>query len=323
MHKHKYLVLIAAVAAVLVVWRSGSADAPARPSAAGVPTGVGHFQGVGGCSARACHGGLVPEDPTTDRSRYAYTFALNYDKHPRAFAVLDQDLGRHIMKNLANGGPVRLGSEDARCLACHTVPGTVLDSAGQLNLSDAARALRREGVGCESCHGASETWLVAHTAWRTPHDREAGYHSTGMTQLDDLAARAVVCVGCHVGAPEEKANNLPARDVNHELIAAGHPRLTFEFASYLADMPPHWNEPADRERPAKAWVVGQAVQAEAELKLLQPPAAGPDNWPEFARFDCAACHHDLFWGKWRSGPGRLVGDGWDVSLLLRRMTAGD
>src|SRR5438270_7920325 len=319
MHVRKYLGTFAAGAAVLLTWRAGPSAAPDRPPTAGVPTGVGHFQGVGGCSARACHGSLVPDDPTADRSRYAYTFSLNFDKHPRAFAVLDQDLGRRIMKNLANGGPPKLGSEDARCLACHTVPGTVLDAGGSLNLSDAARALRREGVGCEACHGASESWLVAHTTWRSPREREAGYRSGGMTPLGDLAERAAVCVGCHVGAPEDKTHNLPARDVNHELIAAGHPRLSFEFSSYLADMPPHWNEPADRERPARAWVVGQAVQAEAELRLLQPPADGPETWPEFARYDCAACHHDLSAGTWRRGPGRLVGDAWDVSLPLRRM----
>src|SRR5436305_1791399 len=163
MHARKYLILFAAGAAALLAWRAGPSAPPDRPPAAAVPAGVGHFQGVGGCSARACHGGLVPEDPSSDRSRYAYSFVLNFDKHPRAFAVLDQDLGRRIMARLAGDGPPTLGSEDVRCLACHTVPGTVLDDGGRLNRSDAARALRREGVGCEACHGASESWLVTHT----------------------------------------------------------------------------------------------------------------------------------------------------------------
>ena len=34
--------------------------------------------------------------------------------------------------------------------------------------------------------------------------------------------------------------------MNHDLVAAGHPRLNFEYASYLAAYPKHWKEPHER-----------------------------------------------------------------------------
>ena len=59
-----------------------------------------------------------------------------------------------------------------------------------------------------------------------------------MRALDAPLVQAQVCVGCHVGAPAK--DGVPARDLNHDLMAAGHPRLIFELSSYQANMPPHW-----------------------------------------------------------------------------------
>ncbi len=128
-----------------------------------------------------------------------------------------------------------------------------------------------------------------------------------MRNTRDLRIRAETCVGCHVGAPA--ADGLPARNVNHDLIAAGHPRLNFEYGAYLANLPRHWDPGADRRRhadhEARAWAIGQEVSAHAALvqlaaraKQAEPPqhgeAANPSGaWPEFSEYDCFACHHDL------------------------------
>ena len=93
-------------------------------------------------------------------------------------------------------------------------------------------------------------------------------------------------------------------DVDHDLIAAGHPPLHFEFASFHAHMPRHWPDWKDRDATksprgradfeGRAWYIGQIVNAHAALDLLADRAADKAKpWPEFAEYDCASCHQDL------------------------------
>jgi hypothetical protein len=179
------------------------------------------------------------------------------------------------------------------------------------------------GVGCESCHGPAEKWRAEHysPSWKERADKEA----MGFRNTKDLAVRAAICAECHVGSPD--------KEVNHDLIAAGHPRLQFDFAAYLANYPKHWNADDDKKRhadhEARAWVIGQIVSSAAALRLLEARAdkskvqspkskvgqtrgSAPANfglwaldlgpsapWPELAEYDCFACHHDLAPGGWR------------------------
>ena len=70
--------------------------------------------------------------------------------------------------------------------------------------------------------------------------------------------------------------------MNHDLIAAGHPRLTFEYAAYHDLLPRHWRDKASEAEPwevqskkfgndfeARAWLLGQAVTAQATVKLTE------------------------------------------------------
>jgi hypothetical protein len=103
--------------------------------------------------------------------------------------------------------------------------------------------------------------------------------------------RAQGCVGCHVGEP--------GREVNHDLIAAGHPQLIFELDAYTANMPPHWTESSDSAASgAQAWAAGQIVSLRQSLELLAQRARRAD-WPELAEYECRACHHALSEGSWR------------------------
>ena len=67
----------------------------------------------------------------------------------------------------------------------------------------------------------------------------------------DLAAvpnRAHTCDRCHLGNAE--------KEVDHELIASGHPLLAFELDNYTESMPPHWisNSQGGRDtHGARAW----------------------------------------------------------------------
>lgn len=262
---------------------------------------------MAGCLAAACHGG--PAERTLARQFDNHTWQSSgtcwaaVDPHTAAYSLLtDQPLrpvrvtARQIMERYAPG---KQATEEVRCLACHTNP--TLARAELLHDTRTA-VLRREGVGCEACHGNASGWINSHTTWNS--DRSRWYAETGMTPLFDLGERAMTCVGCHVGAPADAERGLPVRDMNHDMIAAGHPRLNFDFAEYLRRLPRHWQE-KDRTtntprtlNPAKVWYVGRYAHAEAACRLLADralrSATDPHTpWPEFSEYNCASCHHNL------------------------------
>ena len=284
------------------------------PAAANVP-----LIGSAGCSARSCHGSLDARSSTLDPDKCRqneYVSWANDDPHAEAYRVLFNDRSKRIMKLLQSGKSNRpVGAQhDPRCLACHTNP-----RLSGLSISD--KIVREEqpfGVGCESCHGGASKWLVPHTdkSWRQISPKEK-WEKYDMVPVTDPMALAQTCVGCHIGAPADPAKGLPLQDVNHDLIAAGHPRLNFEFGSFLANLPPHWRP---RKKPEAAyWAVGQHVSAGAALDLLAERArSGP--WPEFAEYDCYSCHHSLTQPSWRQKaanrrPGSLSWGSWYYPLL--------
>jgi hypothetical protein len=121
-----------------------------------------------------------------------------------------------------------------------------------------------------------------------------------MVNTRDMAVRAGVCVDCHVGSP--RADGMPVRNMDHDMIAAGHPRLTFEMSAFLANMPHHWDDREEKARddyPAHVWAIGQFATTQAALRLLaaraKAAAASPETarWPELSEYDCFTCHHSL------------------------------
>ena len=246
-----------------------------------------HLSGTASCSARACHGGLeFDESPPSKRS---YSTWLLHDKHRSAARVLESERSREIARRLQIKEP----EAEERCLVCHSNPQLAVSAR-----DDSRKVERAYGVGCEACHGAASNWLEEHSkpAWKQKslaEKRAAGMWVSPSSPRQDLVEAARVCAGCHVGAPP-KAPGGVAGEVTHELIAAGHPRLTFEFGAYLAWMPKHWAEAKDSTFEPRAWAVGQLASAETILDLLAHRAeTTPQAWPEFAEYDCFACHHDL------------------------------
>jgi hypothetical protein len=297
----------------------------AQPAEAQAPLGTAS------CSARACHGGLEAFGARTlgrPVFRNEYTTWLRLDPHARASDALDGDWARAIAKNLeASDSKAVPAHDDGRCLACHAAPAPARSAQ--------AASIEREGVGCEGCHGSAKRWLSEHVSDSflnlPPTEKQARY---GMTATRALSSRAQLCAGCHVGAPA--AEGMPLRDVNHDLIAAGHPRLEFEFAESLARMPKHWVErngtqPLSPTEAAafqvRAWLVGQLAVSEASLNLQADRAAHTERpWPEFAAYDCFACHHDLAQPSWRQAlvygsrkPGAPAWGTWEFALLPRAL----
>jgi hypothetical protein len=284
-----------------------------------------HIAGRASCSGRNCHGSLEPGPAGVRQNEF--TTWITHDKHARAFDVLSEERGRQIAKNLG----IADAAKDERCLACHTTPAL----AG--TIPQELVALRSDGVGCEACHGAAkgtESWLTAHTlaSWKGPKGaaRVENFHKYGMTPLFDLEVQAKTCAGCHVGAPADAAQGIPARNLTHDLMAAGHPRLTFELSTFRDNMPPHWRPDLHAATPgyeASVWAVGQAASAQASVDLTAYRAKqakdGKGPWPEFAEASCFACHANLHSPSWRrnadyySGrkPGAIPYDRWYYALL--------
>lgn len=295
-----------AILLVVAAWISAAwpEDSPGREAA---PASEFQWQGSISCAAAACHNAYGP--PGYKGSEY--TIWATQDRHRQAFTVLLNKQSRRIEENL-RGGKVK-ACEDKLCLGCHVHPQAAEQQA-HIPLSD--------GVGCESCHGPAEKWKAVHYLPGWKEKSAAEKQQLGMVPTKDLLVRAQLCASCHVGSGE--------RDVNHDLIAAGHPRLNFEFSAFSSIMPRHWSVREEKARypdfEARAWALGQVVSAQAALELLAYRAETKHQapWPEFAEYNCFACHHDLQAQGWRRprdqgrGPkaaGTLEWGTWHYSLL--------
>jgi Cytochrome c554 and c-prime len=254
------------------------------------------YVGAGSCAASNCHG-----NPETRRIRGSeYTIWSLDDPHSRAFTVLYNEQSQTIARNLGLGA----AHQAQVCLNCHALDAT------SAHIPEDDHAILTDGVSCEMCHGPAGRWLEPHrrAEWQNPAvwPRERKL-ATGFRDTKDVLLRTEACAACHVGAP--------GRDVNHDLIAAGHPRLYFEMAAYHSRMPAHWSQREDLERhgpalEARLWSVGQAVSAERAARLLAHRAGDERNpWPELAEYSCFACHHALDTPSWRQNPEREFAGG--------------
>jgi hypothetical protein len=296
-------------------------ESSGKPGAAPAPDRRFEWQGVGSCAASACHGGNSWEIG----SKTAYTTWIDRDPHARASAVLDRELAHQIEALIGPGSPARPAvlepRADPRCLNCHV-------HVDETSARHATTFSRQDGVSCESCHGPAQRWLEPHALppWRQRPPDTSARRALGMIPTKDLTTRAALCAGCHVGGP--------GREVGHDLIAAGHPRLDFELTSKLTTLPRHWDETAERrsqpDREARTWAIGQVASALAAAEVLRARAEAARNearnWPEFAEYDCFACHHDLTVPSWRQGRSAGIAAGmpgwgpwyWPMTRALAR-----
>ena len=240
------------------------------------------YTGPGSCSSPSCHGGVqARSDNSVWQNEYS-TWVVK-DKHAQAYSVLSNAVAMRMARILGLPG----ASTAPKCLACHALDVPADQRARTFDATD--------GVSCESCHGPASNWLGPHTTRGWTHEQSV---DAGMKDLRDLNHRSENCLACHLGAPE--------KFVDHEMIAAGHPDLYFELASFSAVMPKHWKEPLDKDPwlEVRALAAGQAVQLREQLKRVAREVQG-NIWPEYAELDCFACHHSLTGAKdsWRQEHG--------------------
>lgn len=279
------------------------------------------------CAASGCHGSTHADAWPSAR---AATTWLSRDPHREASELLWTERARQITAHLAaspasprgdappidrKSGVTRSATDISddqhslvlaqRCVACHAVPA---DGPAEKNhlieannightITFVWTAAGLGGVGCQACHGPASGWL--HTHYR----KDFGRTTSGFVDTKTLSGRAAVCMPCHVGPAT--SGDRPAQAVDHDLIAAGHPRLAFDFFGYFESLPAHWDRRRDQGQQTgfyafALWQAGHQAQVAQEARLSEwfteasrrasQEAVGV---PEFSTVDCQACHHWL------------------------------
>ena len=275
--------LLVAVSSLII--SASTPEAAAQQTLSSGGGNVGMYSGPGGCAASNCHGSVTQKTVTRVWQNEYSTWAAQ-DKHARAYNMLSNPVSMRMGKIL------KLASnpnQADKCLVCHS-----LDVASNLR---AQSFQTDEGVSCENCHGPAVGWLGPHTTKGWTHEQSL---KLGMYDTRDLVARSEKCMSCHVGTPDKR--------VDHQMIAAGHPNLTFELDTFSFAMPRHWKFPDTNQNAweeVQEWAIGQGVELRETLNRLSRSASSPKTWPEFAELECFACHHSLTQPKdsWRQAAG--------------------
>ena len=258
--------------------------------------------GVASCASSLCHGSVQPWREGRVLQNEYVTWSRS-DRHARAYETLLTERSAAIARKLGLAQPAH---EAGVCLACHAHNVPSARRASGVVLADA--------VGCEACHGPAERWIKPHVE---PHASRAKLLPLGLYPVWDPMARARLCLGCHFGDAQKL--------VTHRMMAAGHPRLSFEIDTFMHIQPAHYGAPRGAGADAiaqgmRAWSLGQALAAMELLELFGHPARGRDGmFPELVLFDCNACHHRM--SESRDAGARLgVGPGVvrlnDANLLM-------
>lgn len=296
----KKLIFVYAAAAVFIAAAASAEEMATFP----VLDGQVH-EGVASCASSNCHGSVKQYQ----NSRILHNEYITWDRediHSEAYKKMFTKAFTDITDKLGMKAP----HEEPVCLACHAsdVPKKLRGTKFQMD----------DGIGCETCHGGSENWLAAHTDKDASHETNL---ANGMYPSDDIVQRTRLCLSCHYGNDKQF--------VTHEIMGAGHPRISFEMDTFSELQPPHFVQDEDYKQRktaysnVKVWAVGQAVAAASVLEMLHSTHMRPNKlFPELSMFDCHSCHHrmsDKSWTPRRStglGPGVVPIN--DSSLLMLR-----
>ena len=266
--------LLAGLAAILGL-SPGSAVATLRTS-----SGLTHV-GVASCSGSTCHGRSESTGKIVrqDELRIWQDESSPSGAHSRAWRVLAEPRSKAIARRLGIGE----ATTAPMCLGCHSTPVPAGARGVRFQVSD--------GVSCEGCHGAAGGgWLSSHYAVGASHSANV---ARGMVPLDNPRARAGQCLDCHFGSADK------GQFVNHRIMAAGHPRISFEL-DLFSTLQQHHNEDSDyvarkgRINPVQVWAIGQAMALDRALSLFANSVRSTEGvFPEFYFFDCHTCHRRI------------------------------
>jgi len=292
------LALAAAAQAPPPVTQPSTLPSPQSVETPGLP---GHYVGAASCATSGCHGSTQPLQASRILQNEYYTWLSN-DRHAKAYNVLFDDRSTRIVRNMHLR---KKANEESLCLDCHSTNVAPRLVSGRID--------REDGVQCEACHGPAGGWRAEHTQAGWTHQQSV---ARGMIDLGHVPTRGSLCLSCHMGDR--------GREVDHELIASGHPVLAFELDNYSETMPAHWVARKETHG-VPAWATGQAVAFRDSLSNLARHARG-EKWPEFSDMSCTNCHHSLESGlarQERGWPGRPGLPAWSPQhwAVLRLLVA--
>lgn len=267
--------------------------------------------GVVNCASSLCHGSIAGWDgsPVVQNE---YVVWSRLDKHARAYALLTNAQSRSIAAKLGLPQPAHLSRE---CVDCHAHnPATSAPRPAPAHSV-------ADGISCEGCHGPAQRWIASHTAPEATHQ---GNIRNGLYPVDQPLARAKLCLSCHFGSSEKY--------VSHRIMAAGHPRMSFEMETFTNLQPAHFKIDADyilrkgNVDGVRIWAIGQAVAVSTQVEILLDPQRGRDGaFPELTLFDCHACHHPMADTRWKphNAFGKAISPGLvrlnESSMLMLRL----
>jgi hypothetical protein len=250
---------------------------PSKASASQLPS-PGVHEGVASCAGSTCHGRQAADGAVVRQNELVSWQDPTGPggSHSRAWRTLTYPRAQAMTRRLGLGP----AQNAPACLGCHAEPAAARGPRFQIS----------DGVGCESCHGPSGGWIASHYTVAASH---AANVAQGMTRLEDPVVRANVCLDCHWGSDK------PNQFVTHEMMSAGHPRLSFELELFTA-FQQHHDVDADYVQrkatmdSARVWAVGQAVALQRVLTVYGDGArTGTGVFPELYFFDCHSCHRPI------------------------------
>ena len=267
-----------------------------------------------GCMTTACHGSNVPDTKIWQRAGKIW---LDQDPHARAYTSLLTEASESIVSRLADK-ELKWSSQayrdvlNARCVSCHAS-------------ENAPQTDRDLGADCQVCHGSADVWGSEHYSSEWKALGKSRFENGKMLNVESMASRARVCSSCHIGELNRTSgpNIGKDREVDHRLMAAGHPPMHFDFESYMRRYPVHWDTTEETTGLGSSvgverWRTGKITAAITKLNLLAARAERStsssvkvNDWPELTEYNCTSCHHALDQPSWRQARGANAIADWD------------
>ena len=246
---------------------------------------------VVGCLSSACHGSDVPDAPIWQRAGKTW---FDQDPHAQAYTrLLSVDsaniVSRLVHETLLPSSPAYRQILEEKCVSCHAN-------------ESAPESQRVLGADCQVCHGNADAWSSEHYSSQRKALGPSRFENSGRMNMESLVDRARVCNSCHIGELDRGGLD---REVDHRLMAAGHPPMHFDFEDSLRRYPVHWDTSSETIGPGSSmgferWRIGKISAAISKLKLLSARADRAKDeksptieWPELTEYNCSDCHHAL------------------------------
>lgn len=339
---------------------------PAAPPAANKSLTVRYFLAD---SCAECHVENKGKKPVPNFVKHSeYTDWKDHDKHSSAFASLSNETGKRMAANL--GTDVTKAKECLNCHA-PAVNQPVLANdpkSPEKRIAEgvscaACHGPYEEWVDAHKKLEGEEQWIA-----RKAEDKRDNF---GMTDLRDPAVRAETCASCHVGdvkqgrvvthqmyaaghpplpglevatfSEAQPPHWWPMKDVpylkqtNQELAKRfeGNKEPQKDLINFNVMRKQHYKVDEFPTQHAKLVAVGGLVTFREAAKLFADTGdlqgTKSAGLPDFARFDCAACHHELRVSDasfrqargYAADPGRPPTANWPDVLAFVGIEAGN